>query len=133
LSTTSCEGLRSPWRGEGSAAIRTRGAAIRVLVRGQQISDEAADQEGAHPLADEGDRNSPLKAKASARPQEIVSFELHLQAATKQMPITPAFSGEQAEGSSQASAAALTNSIEVALACRVNGGIDDCGQCLSVS
>ena len=83
LSTISCEGLRSPWRGEGSAAIRTRGAAIRVLVRGQQISDEAADQEGAHPLADEGDRNSPLKAKASARPQEIVSFELHLQAATK--------------------------------------------------
>jgi hypothetical protein len=74
LSTISCEGLRSPWRGEGSTAIRTRGASIRVLVRGQQISEEAADQEGAHPLADEGDRNSPLKAKASAVPQEIGPF-----------------------------------------------------------
>lgn len=84
---------------------------------------------------------SPMKVIATAlsRPRpapghkKLFPFELHLQAATKQMPITPAFSGEQAEGSSQASAAALTNSIEVALACRVNGGIDDCGQCLSVS
>jgi len=40
-----------------AAAIRSRGAASRVLVRGQQISEEAAGQEGAHLLADEAGVN----------------------------------------------------------------------------
>jgi hypothetical protein len=55
----------------------------------QQIIAEAADQEGADPLADEGDLNSPSRPRPAPCHKKLFSFELHLQAATKQMPITP--------------------------------------------
>ena len=38
LSTISWEGLCRPLRSEGSTAIRTRGACLRVLVRGQRVT-----------------------------------------------------------------------------------------------
>jgi hypothetical protein len=38
LSTISWEGLRRPLRPEGSTAIRTRGACLRVLVSGQRVT-----------------------------------------------------------------------------------------------
>jgi hypothetical protein len=38
LSTISWEGLRRPLRPEGSTAIRTRGACLRVLVSGQRMT-----------------------------------------------------------------------------------------------
>lgn len=44
---------------------------------------------------------------------------------------TGAVSGERAAGTSKASTAALTHGIAVALACHVNGGIDDGGQHMS--
>jgi hypothetical protein len=38
LSTISWEGLCRPLRPEGSTAIRTRGACLRVLVSGQRVT-----------------------------------------------------------------------------------------------